>query len=66
MATADDDFNSQCWNEICEDVDCEDTNYHSTIEELLERIRSTSDACDAIDEAEDIVLQAELKNFDEN
>lgn len=60
MATAD-SFEHQCWNEICEDVECDDTNYHATVEELMARIQRVSDNCDAIDEAEDIVLQAELR-----
>lgn len=56
----DEDFDSQCWNEICEEIECDDTNYHATIEELLARIRKASDDGDALDEARDIIMQSEL------
>lgn len=54
------------WNEVCEDADCDDTNFHATVDELLERIRKTSEAFDVVNAAEDIVLQYGITNDDTN
>ncbi len=61
MATADGDFNAECWNEICEDAECDDTKYHATVEELLQRIQDVGRTVRAVDVAEDIILQEELR-----
>jgi hypothetical protein len=53
-----DEFDSVLWNEVCDDLDCDDTNYHATVEELLARIRDASRDLDVLAEAEDIVFQA--------
>jgi hypothetical protein len=69
MASADKElfsFEYECWNEVCEDVDCDDTNFHSTTEELMDRIKDSTRDLDVISEAEDIVLQAELKSNEDN
>lgn len=65
MATADDESKA-LWNEFCEDVECDDTNYHATVEELMQRITDNSNEIHVLNEAEDIVLQAELTNNEEN